>query len=63
MTMEEDVRLPYAEQLDGCRIDHEQPDRAVSDPQQNGSREKGQGRATEQSSPPFYRLPRTVIEQ
>ncbi|KAK1148949.1 hypothetical protein N8T08_007624 [Aspergillus melleus] len=60
--MEEDVRLPYAEQLDGCRIDHEQPDKAVSDPQQNGSREKGQGRTNEQSSPPFYRLPRTVIE-
>ncbi|PLB45611.1 hypothetical protein P170DRAFT_512271 [Aspergillus steynii IBT 23096] len=60
--MEEDVRLPCAEQLDGCRIDQEQPDRAVSDPQQTGSRERGQGRANEQSSPPFYRLPRTVIE-
>ncbi|KAB8229138.1 F-box domain protein [Aspergillus alliaceus] len=56
MAMEEDVRLPSAEQLD---YDREQLD---SSQQQNGSLAKSQSRPGELISSLFSSLPRTVIE-
>ncbi|KNG84208.1 F-box domain protein [Aspergillus nomiae NRRL 13137] len=62
MTMEEDVRLPSAERLDGPHHDPEQLPSAGSSQQQNGSLGKSQSRSGELISSLFNSLPRTVIE-
>lgn len=63
MTMEEDVRLPSAERLDGPHNDPEQLPSAGLSQQQNGSLGKSQSRSGELISSLFNSLPRTVIEQ
>ncbi|KAE8360029.1 hypothetical protein BDV27DRAFT_46351 [Aspergillus caelatus] len=62
MTMEEDVRLPSAERLDGPHNDPEQLPSAGPSQQQNGSLGKSQSRSGELISSLFNSLPRTVIE-
>ncbi|KAA8647339.1 hypothetical protein EYZ11_004094 [Aspergillus tanneri] len=60
--MEEDVRLSHSEERDGCSNGREETASVGFSPQQNGSLGKSQVRTGEQSSSPFHRLPRTVIE-
>ncbi|KAE8407920.1 hypothetical protein BDV37DRAFT_268701 [Aspergillus pseudonomiae] len=60
--MEEDVRLPSAERLDGPHHDPEQLPSAGSSQQQNGSLGKSQSRSGELISSLFNSLPRTIIE-
>ncbi|QRD84661.1 hypothetical protein F9C07_1696332 [Aspergillus flavus] len=62
MTMEEDVRLPSAERLDGPHNDPEQLPSTGPSQQQNGSLGKSQSRSGELISSLFNSLPRTVIE-
>ncbi|KAE8314178.1 hypothetical protein BDV41DRAFT_563833 [Aspergillus transmontanensis] len=61
--MEEDVRLPSAERLDGPHNDPEQLPSTGPSQQQNGSLGKSQSRSGELISSLFNSLPRTVIEQ